>query len=354
MNEASLVSVLMCVYNTPPGYLEQAIESILQQTVHNIELIIVDDASDCEEVQRLLRGYAESDNRVRLVHNPENIGLTRSLNVGLPMCYGKYIARMDADDISCPERIEKQVSFLDSHENSVLVGSRITVLDDDGMETGEQPSHSGEVDPETYRIRSLLQHAGPPHPTFMFRASFLRENDIQYREDILKAQDYGIMADILKANGRIDIMREPLLKYRVHAGQITSSSQLEQKAYQSRVSYDYIRYVFPELAEPACAALSLLGCGLSLDDAMGAIMDNGKLGQACDHLAKNRALLQKPGTFVTALKRIIKTNVHRHVYDPAQFEAELRSRWWKLALRTSKQRKRPWGMSPYTILSYRF
>ncbi len=354
MSESVLVSVLMSVYNTPQDYLKEAVESILHQTVRAIEFVIVDDGSDHKEVQRYLNDVVITDNRIRLIRNPENIGLTRSLNVGLPMCQGQYIARMDADDISCPDRIEKQVSFLDSHENTALVGSRITVIDADGREMEEAPSSRDLDDPELYRICSLLQHAGPPHPTFMFRASFLRENGIRYREDILKAQDYGIMADILKADGQINIMKEQLLKYRVHGGQITSTSTVEQKAYQCRVSYDYIKHAFPELAEEECAAISMLGCSLTFDDLMGAIESNEMLGCACAYLLRNRPVLQRAGIFITALKHIIKTNNHRQVYDSDKFETELRSRWWKLALRTSKQRKKPWGMSPYTVLSYRF
>ena len=107
MNE--LVSVLMCVYDTPVRYLKEATESILNQTYDNLEFIIVDDGSGLKETGDYLEAVSKADNRIKLIHNNNNIGLTKSLNIGLHFCKGNYIARMDADDISISERIEKQV-----------------------------------------------------------------------------------------------------------------------------------------------------------------------------------------------------------------------------------------------------
>lgn len=354
MIESATVSVLMCVYNTPLKYLREAVESIRTQTYQDLEFIIVDDASADEDVRRYLQDISTSDHRIVLIRNPDNLGLTRSLNVGLPYCHGRYIARMDADDVSYPDRLQKQAAYLDSHENTSLVGSRITVIDADGHEDRKSVSDEMDVDPETYRIRSLLQHAGPPHPTFMFRASFLRKNGIQYREDIAKAQDYGIMADILKSGGQIDILNDFLLKYRVHSGQITSTSTIEQKAYQCRVSYDFVKHEFPELADEECSAISILGCGLAFDDLMNAVEHNEKLGRTCDHLLRDREKLDKNRVFIQAVKKMIRINNSHIVYEPQKFEKELRGRWWKLALRTTESRKRLWGMGLYTLLSYCF
>lgn len=166
---------------------------------------------------------------------------------------------MDADDVSLPNRFERQICYMRNHPDMALVGSNIIVFGEGIEEKVETDNEECGTDSERYRICSLVQHSGPPHPTFMLCRSFLCEHGIQYREEILKAQDYGIMVDIMKAGGTIHKMHEPLLKYRVHEGQITAKSEIEQKAYQSRVSYDYLCFLLPELADAHCAAISLLG-----------------------------------------------------------------------------------------------
>jgi len=116
---APRVSVVMSVYNGE-RYLRQAVESILDQTFTDFEFIIVDDGSS-DGTWNILNGYV--DPRIRLVRNEENIGLTKSLNKGLALARGQYVARMDADDVSLPERLEKQVSFLDAHAKVGVVGT---------------------------------------------------------------------------------------------------------------------------------------------------------------------------------------------------------------------------------------
>ena len=102
------ISVVMATYNTPTPFLKTAVESVLNQTFTAFEFIIVDDASTNESVD-YLKGL--TDERVRIVRNSSNLGITKSLNIGLREARGKYIARMDADDISLPQRFEKQYLF---------------------------------------------------------------------------------------------------------------------------------------------------------------------------------------------------------------------------------------------------
>lgn len=349
-----LVSVLMCVYNTPVVYLREAIDSILNQSYENFEFIIVNDCSTDSEVISCLQFYKNADERVKIINNETNTGLTKALNIGLLYCNGTYIARMDSDDISLSNRLQSQADYLKRHEDVALVGSNIICFGSDVEEVDTSTNDDLGDDYDLYLIHSLIQHSGPPHPTFMFRTDFLKLNSIKYREDILKAQDYGIMADILKSGGIIKKMHEPLLRYRVHDKQITTTSETEQKIYQLRISFDFIRDVFPELSDVECMSIALLGCPNSLEEISDALNKNSRLACEMKVYNDNQKALYEPGTYITALKKMIKLNNQRNAYNPAKLEAEFRYRWWKFALHRTKALKHLWGMWAYTVFSYRY
>jgi glycosyltransferase involved in cell wall biosynthesis len=124
------VSVIMSVYNGQ-RYLEEAVDSILNQTFKNFEFIVIDDGST-DKTPETLRDYAQKDSRIKVITNSQNIGLTRSLNRGIKIARGEYIARMDADDISMPERLEKQISVFETHERIGCVGCNVLVVDKEG------------------------------------------------------------------------------------------------------------------------------------------------------------------------------------------------------------------------------
>ena len=107
------ISVLMSVYNADK-YLTEAMDSILAQTYPDFEMIVVNDKST-DKSGDILKAFAQKDPRIVILENAQNLGLTRSLNRGLAIAKGEYVARMDADDISAPDRFQKQVAFLDMH-----------------------------------------------------------------------------------------------------------------------------------------------------------------------------------------------------------------------------------------------
>src|SRR3954468_5693657 len=119
---APTVSVLLAVYNAR-RYLRQAIDSILAQTFTDFEFIIIDDGST-DDTLAILREYEKRDGRIRLISRP-NKGLTTTLNEGLALARGEFLARMDGDDVALPTRFEKQVTYLRDHPECVLVGSRV-------------------------------------------------------------------------------------------------------------------------------------------------------------------------------------------------------------------------------------
>ncbi len=350
MNE--LISVLMCVYNTPTEYLKEAVDSILNQSYESLEFIIVNDCSSDDNVLEYLRHVSQSDSRICVVDNSENLGLTKSLNVGLEHCHGEYIARMDSDDISMPNRLQIQLEYMESHPEIALVGSDIVCFGDGIEETDTSLAEDPCSDPEIYRINSLLQHSGPPHPTFMFRSEFLKDNGIRYREDILKAQDYGIMADILKRGGNIRKIRKPLLKYRIHENQITAGSEAEQKAYQLRVSYDYISFLFPELSSEESLSIAMMGCYFHVEDIISVVNRKESVKKAFSGLENELEQLFRPDVYISALQKIFNANAEKQLFDDKLFRHDLLNRWINLVLKNSKHYRKFWGICAFTLKGY--
>ena len=124
------ISVVMSVYNGE-RYIRESVESILNQTYRDFEFILMDDASK-DRTASLCRGYQKKDPRIRFYSNRENLGLTASLNKGIALAKGKWIARMDSDDVSVPERFEKQMAFLKKNPAVKLLGTRGYMVDEEG------------------------------------------------------------------------------------------------------------------------------------------------------------------------------------------------------------------------------
>lgn len=226
MRKQPRVSVLMSVYNGE-CYLRQAVESILNQTFDDFEFIIVNDGST-DRTAEILRGF--DDERMILIDNPDNIGLPRSLNKGLGMARGEYIARMDADDISLPTRLERQVYFLDGHREVGLVGSFYYEIADDGREVGiiELNSENDEIQ------KHLLERNCFCHGTAVFRKSCLEEVGF-YREEFKTAQDYDLWLRIAE-KFEVANLKEPLYLRRLNLTSITMTSVAEQEAYRALAS----------------------------------------------------------------------------------------------------------------------
>lgn len=226
MEKQSRVSVLMSVYNGE-RYLREAVESILNQTFGDFEFIIVNDGST-DRTAEILRGF--DDERMILIDNPHNIGLTRSLNKGLRMARGEYIARMDADDISLPMRLERQAIFLDDHREVGLVGSFYYEIAGDGREVGiiELYSENDEIQ------KHLLERNYFCHGTTVFRRSCLEEVGF-YREEFKTAQDYDLWLRIAE-KFEVANLTEPLYMRRFNLASITMTSVAEQEAYRALAS----------------------------------------------------------------------------------------------------------------------
>jgi len=223
------VSVLMSVYNGE-RYLREALESILNQTFSDFEFINIDDGST-DTTWRILNDYDGA--RIRLVRNEENIGLAGSLNKGLELARGEFIARMDADDISLPERFARQVEFLDAHPEIGVVGTAYQMIDAQGrLKDIPQPTTA----PMILKWRGCF---GSPlaHPAIMARKELL-ERVGGYNEHFRTSQDYDLLQR-LSGKTRLANLPDVLLYLRKHeksisyqqnVGQLSSSYTISQRA----------------------------------------------------------------------------------------------------------------------------
>jgi glycosyltransferase involved in cell wall biosynthesis len=204
-----LVSVLLPCFNSEP-FIGEAIESILNQTYSNFELIILDDGST-DNTKSIIQVF--KDSRIKLLCEIENKGIVYQLNKGIEHARGEYIARMDADDISFPERFQKQVDFLEDSINF-----KIDVLGTDAFSIG---SSNKPIIHENYlpkQISFMLNFKCPIlHPTVMMRKS-LFSNGLRYSGDFKYAEDYALWR-MLDNGSNMAILTDQLLMYRIHNAQ---------------------------------------------------------------------------------------------------------------------------------------
>lgn len=206
-----VISVIMPVYNTKEKFLREAVESILNQTFTDFEFIIINDGSD-SITEDIILSY--KDLRIKYLKNEQNLGIVQSLNKAVKTAKGKYIARMDADDISMPHRLEKQYEFMENHPQCGVCGTYVTAFGN-GNELLSPPS-----EPEILKLTLLFKKNCIAHPTVLIRRKVLEEYSFQYNEEDTYAEDYGLWLRLL---GKVKLynIRESLLNYRVHDSNIS-------------------------------------------------------------------------------------------------------------------------------------
>ena len=226
------ISVIMSTYNTPSQWLFESIDSILKQTYGDFEFLIADDCSttDLDEVKSRI-----DDSRIIWIKNECNLGLTKTLNKLLKMCKGEYIARMDADDISLPERFSTQVKFMDEHPEVIVSGSyRRAFGNEEKNEIWNIPATR-----EEQQVQLFFYNCGLTHPTAMFRKSMLDEYGVTYNENYTKAQDYGIWVQCTRY-APMAMIPKVLLQYRKSDVQISTAGKSNQQLNAQKVRYDQL------------------------------------------------------------------------------------------------------------------
>jgi len=211
------VTVLMSVYNGE-RYLAEAIDSILAQTYGDFELIVIDDAST-DRTGEILAAYG--DERMRVLRNDANRGLTVSLNIGLAAARGELIARQDADDRSHPRRLEEQVAFLDAHPEVAAVGTQAQVIDASGRRQRRLDARRP-VSPLAVQF-SLMFIAPMAHGAAMFRRSVVWDELHGYDESFRTSQDVELWSRIAE-RWQIANIDRVLLDFRVHPASVSSTT----------------------------------------------------------------------------------------------------------------------------------
>lgn len=211
------ISVLMPVYKANEEYLREAIESILNQTFNDFEFLIIDDCPD-DTREAIVKSY--SDKRIRYSKNDKNLGITHTRNKLIDMARGEYLAVMDHDDISLPTRFEKQVKYLDEHQDVGVVSSNIKFLIKNQISKHPIDSHNIKV--------ALMQECIMHHPASMIRKSVLINNNIRYEERFSPSEDYALWCRLIPFTNFHNIP-EVLFYYRDHAENTTHKQKSKMR-----------------------------------------------------------------------------------------------------------------------------
>ncbi|CAA6819082.1 MAG: Glycosyl transferase family 2 [uncultured Sulfurovum sp.] len=297
--EPVIISVVMSVYNAEV-YLDEAIESILNQTYKSFEFIIINDGSTDKSLD-IIEKYADKDNRIVLI-NRENRGLPYSLNEGILLAKGKYIARMDADDISLPSRLEEQVSFMGNNPEIGVCGTAVL-----NLSTGS----SWILSSTDKMLKSeLLFSTVFAHPTVMMNKALLLENQLFYNETFLQSQDFELwirLADYTKfANLKI-----PLLRYRILEDSITrqANRKIEER-------YKRIKSIFEK---------SLKKLGIQNSEEENRLHFNLSVNSRIEENNIEFSVLKK------YFQKIIEGNKQKNIFDDTELLKVLGKKWlWNM------------------------
>lgn len=234
---APLVSVLMPVYKTAP-YLREAMDSMLCQTFKDFELIVLDDCSP-DNAEEILDAY--DDPRIVRYKGENNVGLSNVLNVGIGMARGKYIARMDSDDISLPQRLQVQVDYLDKHPDVDLVSVGMRLF---GAKEG---TWIREINPEKVKIEAMF-HSPVLHASSVWRKDAFEKQGLRFRQEMVPAEDYDLWTRAMLKGLKLVNLPEVLYEYRIHEAQATV--QTDKTAAKSReVQMAYLHEALPSLSD---------------------------------------------------------------------------------------------------------
>jgi len=207
-------------------YLKLAIESILSQSYKDFEFIIIDDGST-DKTEQIIKSY--KDPRIVYIKNPSNLGLSKSYNIGIKVAQGQYVTRMDADDISTKNRFEKQLNFLIQHKSIGIVGSSVTLIDenDKQLKIHSRPTNHLEIKWASLFSTPLV------HPSIMGYTEIFKKNP--YDENLKNSEDYELWSRLLfTTNVRLANIQEPLLLYRLSSNSFTQKLNTEKRATSAR------------------------------------------------------------------------------------------------------------------------
>ena len=276
----SNLTVITSIYNEPIEYIRQSIESILNQTYNNLTFVIVLDDPHNTSAKDYIELLAKDDQRIRIIYNDTNIGLTGSLNKALSIVEGDYVARMDADDIAETQRLEKQLDYL--IVNSLdLIGASMRRINETGKVVTEFTNRS--YSPDCIKKLLMIDNC-IPHPTWLGRRKVF-ETLKGYR-DIKACEDYDFLLRALKHNYRIGICDDILLSYRINTSGISRNNSLRQF-----VTTDYLQKNYGRIDDVTVDEIEgfLQGC-ISPKEAVNYERGLVKLNSGIEHIKHHNPL----------------------------------------------------------------
>jgi glycosyltransferase involved in cell wall biosynthesis len=291
-----VISVVMPVYNSGQ-FLNLAIESILDQTYTDYEFIIINDGST-DHTESVILSY--TDSRIKYFKNPINLGIVATLNKGIELAKGTYLARMDADDISLPERFEKQHHFMESNPKIAVCGSQAFYINTMGIKTGQTdlPVQGNKIKAQLLFYNTFI------HPTTFFKTEVIKE--IRYRSDYHYAEDYCLLAQISRGH-QVGNLSEPLLLYRVHEGNTTATKKKEMSIAHLKVLDYQISYLLNKKADTRFL---------------------NEFYALAEHDFQTYSL----PVYINILKSLLNANLETKRYDPKTFRRILHLNWYELLL----------------------
>jgi len=239
MNSNVFISVIMSVFNGQ-DYLNEAIESVLRQTFRDFEFIIIDDGST-DNTRNIIKHYQKKENRIKAIYNDNNKGLALCLNEGIQMAKGKYIARMDADDISLPERFAAQIAYLEKNPQFWILGCNIFLIDEKGNRIKETSFPS---DSSILRWNMLFGTTGLVcHPCAMMLTEKIKESGCY--TNIKSSQDMDLWSRFFLIDPLpINNLQIPLVNYRGHENRFSMKHSLLQHQVSSQIRLNTINFAF--------------------------------------------------------------------------------------------------------------
>lgn len=236
-NNVPKVSILMPVCKTAP-YLREAVDSILAQTYSNFELIVLNDCSP-DNAEEILDRYA--DPRIVRYRGEKNVGLANVLNIGLEMVRGEYVCRMDSDDISLPNRIERQIDYLEEHPDIDLCSCGMQLF---GSKEGLWTRTNN---PEQVKIEALF-YSPVLHASSIWRKASFERYELHFRQEMVPAEDYDLWCRALTHGLRLVNIDECLYQYRIRPDQATEDTLSTQQK-EREVKETFLHHIFPQATE---------------------------------------------------------------------------------------------------------
>lgn len=238
------VSVALPVYRTKEKYLRDCLDGLLAQTETNFEIVILDDCPEDTSAEKVIREYMEKDPRIIYQRNSSNLSISETRNRLIDMCRAEYIAVHDHDDISLPNRLEKEADYLDAHPDTAAVGSWMKSI-------GGCPRLEKFPDDDSSILRECFYRCPVGHTTAMLRKSMLKKHGIRYEEEFFPCEDFALFIKIALCEN-VHNIPETLVLYRDHDDN-TSSTHMRELHLETDRLRAYLAQKRPDVAADAYA-----------------------------------------------------------------------------------------------------